>query len=136
MFELSLLERIEAIGSPKSMLGKNPIEIEKRSIATHLARILNTHKGSVQIADDFGMPDMSVFSADGTEETMTKIGKAVLEVVKTYEKRLSNVNVTMETTQSDVLTIHFTIEGVLSRHQNVPVFFRSMMKPGGNIVIQ
>lgn len=136
MFELSLLERIEAIGSQESSLGKNPIEIEKRSITTHLTRILNTHKGSVQIAEDFGMPDMSVFSADGTEETMTKIGKAVLEVVKTYEKRLSNVNVTMETTQSDVLTIHFTIEGVLSRHPNVPVFFRSMMKPGGNIVIQ
>ena len=136
MFELTLLERIEDLESNKSKAGKTPVEIETQSILTNLTKILNTNRGSVQIAHDFGMPDMTAYSSDGITATMEKIAKAVLELVKKYEKRLANVRVTMESSKSDVLAIHFTLEGVLARHDNVPIFFQSMVKPGGSISVQ
>jgi type VI secretion system protein len=136
MNELTMLERIEALESKKSGIKENPVDIEKRSVMKHLRKLLNTSKGSVQIAPDLGMPDMTSFSGDGLSETILEIEKAVLEVVKKYEKRLSNVKVTVETDKTDVLIIHFSLEGVLSRHENVPVLFRTFMKPGGNINIE
>ncbi len=136
MFELTLLERIEDLESNKSNAGKTPVEIETQSVLTNLIKILNTNRGSVQIAHDFGMPDMTAYSSDGITATMEKIGKAVLELVKKYEKRLSKVKVAIEPGKSDVLAIHFTLEGMLARHGNVPVFFQSMVKPGGSISVQ
>ena len=135
MFELTLLERIQALEASKSRAGKTPVEVETRSIMVHLNKLLNTNKGSVQIGHDLGMPDMTAFSSDGIAGTMEKIAKAVIELVNKYEKRMSKVRVKIESDKSDVLAIFFTLEGVLSRHGNVPVFFQATVKPGGSIII-
>ncbi|MCK5098427.1 MAG: type VI secretion system baseplate subunit TssE [Desulfobacteraceae bacterium] len=135
MFELTLLERIKALESKQTRAGKNPVEVETRSIVIHLNKLLNTNRGSVLIARDFGMPDMTAFSSEGIAGTMEKIAKAVIELVRKYEKRLSKIKVKIESDKSDVLSIFFTLEGVLSRHDNVPVFFQATVKPGGRITI-
>ena len=135
MFELTLLERIEDLESKKNRIGKNPVEIETQSILIHLNKLLNTNKGSVQIAHDLGMPSMTAFSSDGIAGTMEKIAKAVIELVKNYEKRLSKVKVKIESDKSNVLSIYFTLEGILSRHDNVPVFFEAIVKPSGRISV-
>lgn len=136
MYELTLLERIESLESENETTEETSTEKEIRSIIAHLKKLLNTNKGSVQIADDFGMPDMTVFSGAGISETMENIEKAVQYAVRKYEKRLSKVRVIIEPDKDDVLNIKFSLEAVLSRHVNVPVFFQSMVQPGGNISIQ
>lgn len=135
MFELTLLERIDELESKQNRIGKNPVEIETRSIMVHLNKLLNTNRGSVQISDNYGMPDMSTFSSDGIAGTMEKIAKSVVEVIRNYEKRLSRVKIKIESDKSDVLSIFFTLEGVLSNHGNAPVFFQARVRPGGKIIL-
>ncbi len=135
MFELTLLERIQALEAKKKMIGKNPVEVETQSILTHLNKLLNTNRGSVEIGHDLGMPDMTAFSSDGIAGTMEKIAKSVVELVNKFEKRLSKIRVKIESDKSDVLAIHFTLEGVLSRQENVPIFFEATVKPGGKIIV-
>jgi len=137
MYELTLLERIQALEQKKDEdAEENPVEVELRSIMGHLRKLLNTNKGSVQIDPDYGMPDMTIFSGAGLDETMRGIRTAIQEVVRTYEKRLSKVKINIEPDKTDVLTIHFSLEGVLTRHDNVPVMFRSFVNPGGKISIE
>lgn len=135
MQELRLLERIGVLESDEKERDETSAEKEMRSIIKHLRRLLNTNKGSVEIADDFGMPDMTVFSGGGLSETMQRIEKSVLEVVKKYEKRLTNVRVSIESNKEDVLNINFRLEGVLARHENTPVFLETSVQPGGKIRI-
>lgn len=136
MYELTLLERIESLESEEKEIEETSAEKEMRSIITHLRKLLNTNKGSVEIADDYGMPDMTVFAGGGISETMEKIEKAVLEVVRKYEKRLSKVKVRIESNENDVLNINFKLEGVLTRYENMPVFLETSVHPGGRIRIK
>jgi len=135
MHELTLLERIESLESEEKPRDETSARKEMRSIITHLRKLLNTNKGSVEIAQDFGMPDMTVFSGGGISETMEKIEKAVLEVVKKYEKRLTNVKVKIESNTTDVLNIKFRLEGMLLRHENMPIYLETSVQPGGKIRI-
>jgi type VI secretion system protein len=136
MYELTLLERIESLESEEKAIEETSAQKEMRSIINHLRKLLNTNKGSVQIAQDYGIPDMTVFSGGGLSETMEQIEKAVLEVVRKYEKRLSGVKVMIEANKDDVLNIKFRLEGALARHENRPVFLESSVQPGGRISIQ
>ena len=136
MHELTLLERIESLESEEKERDETSAEKEMRSIITHLRKLLNTNKGSVEIAQDYGIPDMTIFAGGGISETMGKIEKAILEVVRKYEKRLSKVKVKIESNKDDVLNIKFRLEGVLARQENRPVFLESSVQPGGRIKIQ
>ncbi|MDA3786917.1 MAG: type VI secretion system baseplate subunit TssE [Desulfobacula sp.] len=135
MQELTLLERIEFLESEEKEIEETSAEKEMRSIITHLRKLLNTNKGSVEIAEDYGIPDMTVFAGGGISETMENIEKAVLEVVRKYEKRLSKVKVKIVSNEKDVLNIYFQLEGFLARQENMPVFFETSVQPGGKISI-
>jgi len=136
MYEKTLLERIEALETETGGTGESSSEIEIRSVMTYIRKLLNTNRGSVLIADDFGMPDMMVFSGGGISETMERIEKSILETVRKYEKRLSDVKVGVDTEQNDVLSIHLSMEGVLTRQKNAPVFFESIVQPGGKVNVK
>lgn len=136
MYELTLLERIESLESENKEIEENTTDKEMRSIITHLKKLLNTNKGSVEIADDYGMPDMTVFTGGGMSETMERIENAVADVVRKYEKRLSKVKVKIESNKDDILNIKFSLEGALARQENVPVFFESIVRPGGRISLK
>lgn len=136
MLELTLLERIASLESEEKQMEENSAEKEMRSIIGHLRKLLNTNKGSVQIAEDYGMPDMTVFAGAGISETKESIEKAVLEVVKKYEKRLLKVKIKIESNENDVLNINFRLEGVLTRHEDTPVFLETSVQPGGKFKIK
>lgn len=136
MHELTLLERIAFLESEEKEIADNSTEKEMRSIIGHLRKLLNTNKGSVQIAEDYGMPDMTVFAGGGISETMEKIEKAILEVVRKYEKRLLKIKVKIESNENDVLNINFRLEGVLTRHEDTPVFLETSVQPGGKFKIK
>ncbi len=135
MYEQTLLERIADFEEPNGDFQGNSAEKEIRSIENYLGRLLNTNRGSVMIADDFGMPDMTSFSGGGISDTMERIEAAILETIKKYEKRLSKVKIHIESDGTDVLTMHFRLEGVLARQDNVPVFLDSYVRPGGRISV-
>ncbi|NOX34517.1 MAG: type VI secretion system baseplate subunit TssE [Deltaproteobacteria bacterium] len=136
MYELTLLERIESLEFEGKEIEETSAQKEMRSIITYLRKLLNTNKGSVEIAQDLGMPDMTVFAGGGISETMQKIEEAILEVVLKYERRLSQVKVKIDSNEDDVLNIHFRLEGVLARHENLPVFLESSVQPGGKVKIK
>lgn len=136
MYELTMLERIAALESEERETEDNRVEREMQSIIAHLKKLLNTNKGSVEIAEDYGMPDMTVFAGGGISETVEQIEKAVFEVVRKYEKRLSRVKVKIAPNETDVLNINFRLEGVLTRRENTPVFLETSVQPGGPIKIK
>ncbi len=135
MAELTLLERIQALEEKTVSTGKTPVEIEKRSIVVHLNKLLNTDRGSSRIDPDLGMPNMSDFSADAVNVMMEKMTTSIVTLVSRFEKRLSKVKVKMESDKSSALSIYFTLEGTPSRHGNVPVLFKALVKPGVRIVL-
>ncbi len=136
MYELTLLERIADLESAKTKFKENSAVKEIKSIERYLGKLLNTNRGSVLIADDFGMPDMTTFSGGGISDTMERIENAILYTINKYEKRLSRVKIHLESGGIDVLNIHFRLEGVLVRQDNVPVFLDSYVRPGGRISIK
>ena len=136
MYEQTLLERIASLESKQDDREKTSAEKEIISVINHLRKLLNTNKGSVLIAHDYGMPDTTVFMGGGFLETADKIQRAINETVVKYEKRLSHVKIKIESNEDDVLSVHFSLEGVLSRQDNVPVFLESYLQPSGRIKVE
>ncbi len=136
MYEQTLLERIAALESKEDDTEKTSSEKEIISVINHLRKLLNTNKGSVLISHDYGMPDTTVFMGGGFSETADKIQKAIHETVAKYEKRLSHVKIKIESNEDDVLSVHFRLEGVLSRQDSVPVFLESYLQPSGRIKVE
>ncbi len=136
MYERTLLERIEALEAPKQdTAGQTSADIELESIMSHLRRLLNTNKGSVQIDTDYGMPDMNSFSGEGIDKTMEGIERSVIDLVQKYEKRLANVRVQIESASSDVLKIRFCLEAQLKGDHDIPVYLETSVQPGGRVDI-
>ncbi|SLM32869.1 putative Type VI secretion system lysozyme-related protein [Desulfamplus magnetovallimortis] len=136
MYEQTLLERIASLESRKDIAEETSAEKEIKSVILHLRKLLNTNRGSVLIADDYGMPDITRFMGGGFLETAGRIEKAIHETVEKYEKRLSDLKIKIESSEEDVLSIHFSLEGVLSRQENVPVFLESFLQPNGRIKVK
>lgn len=135
MPQLTLLERVDALETRIDTSGKTPAEIEIRSILTNLGKLLNTCSGNARIDLDLGMPNLTEYSEDSITVMMEKINKSIVRLVSRYERRLSRVTVKTQADQSNVLGVYFTLEGVLPRHGEMPVFFRGTVKPGGRITI-
>ena len=106
------------------------------SILDHLTRILNTRRGNVPIAEDYGIPDYTEFMQD-FPDSLRDLETAITQTVTQYEPRLKAVRVNFVSQDEDVFAVKFRISAKLAgKADNTPVLFESQLDTGGKISIK
>lgn len=136
MREERLIERIRIREkNPARSATEDPNKIID-SILKHLQKILNTRRGSVPIAADFGVPDFTDFLR-AYPDTLREVEQSLRQTISKYEPRLKAVRVNFIPNEEDVFSLSFQIFGKLAGdYKDRPVMFESMMGYDGKISIR
>ena len=112
MRELTLFERLEKAESPKKPSGQR--RRLETSLVRHLTSMLNTRKGSVPIAPDYGIGDVTDLGRSFTEESIGEFKAELERVLMRYEPRLAGVFVTHLQRPDTPLAAVFEIKAVVN----------------------
>jgi type VI secretion system protein len=107
------------------------------SIGGYLAKLLNTHQGSVLQDPSYGIPDINLLTSSFGLEQKRDLEEILSRVITGYEPRLKNVEVTYMPDDSRPLIISFRISGELSGvRAGQPVLFETRIIAGNRIEVQ
>lgn len=112
MQNLTLLERIGTLENKRD--GLTDRQRLERSLVRHLTSLLNTRRGSVPIAPDYGIADVTDLGRSFTEESITEFKKELERIIMHYEPRLSRVRVEYTPRPDVPLSAVFAIEAAIS----------------------
>ncbi len=135
MIQERLLERIANLEKKKDPDQPAHTVQQLNSIISHLTRLLNTRQGSVAIAPDFGVPDITNIPGNSIRDIRERIENIIEEVVRKYEPRLTNVKMIMQEDDRDNFSLRFRLEANLAEHDNIPVIFETVVSTEGRIII-
>jgi type VI secretion system protein len=135
MFEERLLDRIARLEDPQTGNSEPDLKRAIASVIQYLQRMLNTRQGSVPIADDFGVPDMTNFQGKDLSDTAHGMADIIRRFISRYEPRLDKVRISFEPEDRDVLSLRFKLEGVLVRKNQAPVVFETVVKSSGRVEV-
>ena len=135
MFEERLLERIANLEVNNGNSNDTPAARAVASVIRHLQKMLNTRRGSVSIAGDYGMPDFTNFPGESMTDTCRKMTAVIKNFVEKYEPRLANVRISFEPEENNALSLRFKLEGVLVREGGIPVMLETVGDSSGKVVV-
>ncbi len=135
MFDERLLERIRNLESNPDIRVERSLSRKVNSIISHLQNLLNTHQGSVLIADDYGIPDITNSHGEGITELTQRIENTLRQTILKYEPRLNKVQVKLLSENDDVLNMRFKLEAVLVDDNTTPVILETVVTSGGKVDI-
>jgi type VI secretion system protein len=136
MREQRLLERIRLWEKEPDRRSREDSGRIIDSVMTHLQRILNTRQGSVQIADDFGLPDFTDL-IDNYPESIRDLERSIRRMVRKYEPRLSSIEVNFIPREDENLSLDFQITAELKAgDEKLPVRFDSQMESSGKVNVK
>lgn len=135
MFDERLLERIRNLESNPDIRVERSLSRKVNSIISHLQNLLNTHQGSVLIADDYGIPDITNSHGEGITELTQRIENTLRQTILKYEPRLKKVQVNLQSEKDDVLSMRFKLEAVLVHDDTTPVILETVVTSGGKVDI-
>ena len=114
------------------------------SVLSHLQRILNTRRGNVPIAEDYGIPDFVDF-LQNYPESVHKIEQDIKAAIDKFEPRLGQVLVTHVPDVDEGLSLRFQIVASLKQSSGYPgpehgrpvwqVFFETVIAANGRVHI-
>lgn len=130
--ERTLFERLTDPDPPGSRRLELDLSRLKRSVLTHLQKMLNSRHGHAPAQPDYGIPDLNEFMFS-FPESITPMKLALERSIEKYEPRLKNVKATWVPDQEDPLNIRFEISARLALDQrNVPLRFATQVgSPSG-----
>ena len=132
MHDLTLLERIGAMENARSEVTER--QRLERSLARHLISMLNTRRGSVPIAPDYGISDVTDLGRSFTEESVAEFKAEMERVIMRYEPRLSSVRVEYTPRPETPLSAVFEIEAsVNTEYGRQTVRFETMLDATGAV---
>jgi type VI secretion system protein len=136
MREERLLERIRSWEKgPDRRAREDPAKIID-SVLRHLQRILNTRRGSVPIAEDYGVPDFTDL-LHSYPESVREIERSIRQIIQKYEPRLKGIRVSFIPQEEDIFSVRFQILARLAAEdEKFPVFFESLMGTDGRVKIK
>jgi len=136
MREERLTERIRSWNRAPERRGRLDPKRMVDSIVRHLERILNTRWGSAQIADDYGIPDLTDLRS-GLPDAVQNLERAIRNTIQKYEPRLEAVRVKFIPPEETILTVSFQIVARLALEgEKNPVTFQSVMDSDGKVTIR
>lgn len=103
-----------------------------QSIKTHLTRLLNARRGSIQHMPDYGLPDVSAIYQD-LPYSIDQLLKAVSETIEKYEPRLEKVIVTHKPDKEQDCVLYLQIQAQLTNSGNIK--FDTYFMSSGQTVI-
>ncbi len=136
MFEERLLERIANLEVAGEEAESTPAARALASVIRHLQKMLNTRRGSVSTAVDYGMPDFTNFPGESMTDTCRRMTAVIKEFVEKYEPRLANVRISFEPEENNALSLRFRLEGVLAREDGIPVTLETVVDSSGKVVVR
>lgn len=80
------------------------------SILSHLRRMFNCRRGTIQHLPDYGLPDISEVY-EKMPNSILLLKEAITNCIKKYEPRLKNVRITEKKESEVVFRIRFLISG-------------------------
>jgi type VI secretion system protein len=132
MHDLTLLERIDAMENARDK-GTRRQRLEA-SLARHLTSLLNTRRGSVPIAPDYGIADVTDLGRSFTEESIADFKADLEQVIMRYEPRLSAVRVTYSPRPDTPLSAVFAIEAaVATEYGRQTLHFETILDANGTV---
>ncbi|WP_028321019.1 type VI secretion system baseplate subunit TssE [Desulfatiglans anilini] len=136
MREDRLLERIRTWkASPLARAREDPMRVVE-SVLGHLQRILNTRQGSVPIAEDYGLPDLTDINED-YPDSLTRFERAIRLTIQKYEPRLKVIRVRFVPDEEDLLSLRFQIVGKLAAEDlKDTVYFESVVESDGRVSVR
>jgi len=134
--ELRLLERISRWEEGGERTNLTQVDILIQSVTHHLRRLLNTRQGSVQLDPAFGVPDFTNVAGGLAAGSTRDIEEALQCMVQRYEPRLKSPRITLTRESSDVLTLRFTLDGMLEVEQrDIPLQLSTTVGANGQVNI-
>jgi len=132
MHEFTLLERIDAMENAHDKATRR--QCLERSLARHLTAILNTRRGSVPIAPDYGIADVTDLGRSFTEESVTDFKAELERVIMRYEPRLSAVRVHYSPRPDMPLSAVFEIEAAVNtEYGRQTLHFETILEATGTV---
>ncbi len=136
MRERRLIERISAWEQGARLTNQTETEALVRSVMEHLSRILNTRQGSVQLDSQFGVPDFTNMAFGLEGGSMRDMEEEIQRMVSRYEPRVRGPRVRMQRETSDVLSIRFTLEGVIEANdRDIPLRLSTTVNSDGRVTV-
>ena len=139
MKERRLLERIAHWGSDggQQRSHQTQVDILMQSVMDHLARLLNTRRGSVQLDPQFGVPDFTNL-AGGTGAGSTRdIQEEIERMVSKYEPRIKSARVTLDHDHSDMQALRFMLNGTIDADdREIPLSLATTVGASGKISLK
>jgi type VI secretion system protein len=132
MHDLTLLERITAAESAGD--GATEQQRLERSLARHLTSMLNTRRGSVPIAPDYGTSDVTDLGRSFTRESVAEFKAELEQVIMRYEPRLASVRVDYTPRPEMPLSAVFEIEATVgTEYGRQTLRFETMLDATGTV---
>lgn len=139
MKERRLLERIAYWGEDggQQRSHQTQVDILMQSVMAHLARLLNTRRGSVQLDPLFGVPDFTNL-AGGTGVGSTRdIQEEIERMVSKYEPRIKSARVTLDHDHSDMQALRFLLNGMIDvDDREIPLSLSTTVGASGKISLK
>lgn len=136
MRERRLLERIANWEVGDKRTNQTQVDILVRSVMDHLARLLNTRQGSVQIDPLFGVPDFTNLAGGMAAGSTREIEEEIRRMVLKYEPRIKSPKVKLNREETDVLSIRFALEGTLEvDNRDIPLQISTTVGSNGRVNI-
>jgi len=132
MHEFTLLERINAMEHARDKATRR--QRLERSLARHLTSMLNTRRGSVPIAPDYGIADVTDLGRSFTEESVADFKAELERVIMRYEPRLSAVRVHYAPRPDTPLSAVFEIEAAVNTEYGQQMLhFETILEASGTV---
>ncbi|HEX6929365.1 MAG TPA: type VI secretion system baseplate subunit TssE [Gammaproteobacteria bacterium] len=138
MTEERLLKRIGYWQSPEEAERRRAdIGAYTESVFADIANLYNTRRGSVQIGDDYGLPDFANMLNSFTPPGVDSIERVIRETTQRYEPRLRGIGVQHVPREGDAGLLRFNVTGnLVFRGSAVPVQFDAVLQGDGSVALQ
>ena len=135
---LTIFDTFRLISKNSEGFGNGTSFTEIDSILEHLRNVLNTRQGSVQIAENYGMPDLTNFPGENLSASVLELEKIIKTTIERYEPRLVNIKVNYSPVSSDNLTLKFGLSAEIIAgfgEKRQAIFFETIITSDGMVMV-
>ncbi|MEW5702019.1 MAG: type VI secretion system baseplate subunit TssE [Candidatus Zixiibacteriota bacterium] len=134
--ERTLFERLADPDPPGGRrLGIDPGRL-KRSVLSHLRKMLNSRHGHAPAQPDYGIPDLNEFMF-AYPDSIGPMRLAIERSIEKYEPRLRNAKAAWVADPDNPLNIRFEIAArLITEDENIPVAFSTSVGTASSLDIE
>lgn len=138
MTEERLLKRIRYWQSPEDAERRRAdIGAYTESVFADISNLFNTRRGSVQISEDYGLPDFVNMLNSFAPPAIESIEETIRDTTRRFEPRLRDVSVQHLPRDGDMGLLRFNLTGnLVFRGNTVPVQFDAVLQGDGSVALQ